>query len=254
LASGTRQYFDAAPGARSRPRTVALTLPDLTCTLQSDSAVFSGDRIDPGTKLLLLDVPPPRAGATNALDLGCGYGPIAVTLAHRLPAATVWAVDTNPRAVELCRTNAAATGAGSVRASVVTAERPWGEVPDDVGFDVIWSNPPIRIGKAAMHELLTRWLDRLADGGVAHLVVQKHLGSDSLARWLAEQGWPTERISSRAGYRILEVRARSHGRGDDDGSSDAGGPSDAGGSGGVGSPGDAGGPGGPGGPAGTGAP
>jgi 16S rRNA (guanine1207-N2)-methyltransferase len=73
-------------------------------------------------------------------------------------------------------------------------------------FDRIVSNPPIRIGKTALHGLLLRWLPRLTPDGTAHLVVQKHLGSDSLARWLTEQGYPTTRLASRAGYRILKVR------------------------------------------------
>jgi 16S rRNA (guanine1207-N2)-methyltransferase len=201
-------YFEARPRAASDPRTVELVLPDLTVALRADRAVFSGDRVDPGTRHLLLDVPPPPPGTRHALDLGCGYGPVAVTLARRAPGATVWAVDVNERAVELCRANAAALGAGAVRASTVTDGRPFGDVPDDVELDLIWSNPPVRIGKPALHALLGRWLDRLAPTGRAWLVVQKHLGSDTLARWLDGQGWPTERVSSRAGYRLLAVDPR----------------------------------------------
>jgi len=202
-------YFDADPAAPSEPRTVELTLPDLSLTLRSDRAVFSGDRVDPGTKYLLLEAPAPDPAVAHALDLGCGYGPIAVTLAHRAPGARVWAVDVNERAVGLCRANAIDTGtAERVDVSVVRDGAPFGSVPHDVAFDLIWSNPPIRIGKAAMHDVLTRWLDRLAPEGRAVLVVQKHLGSDSLQRWLTDQGWPTDRLSSRAGYRLLDVRAR----------------------------------------------
>jgi 16S rRNA (guanine1207-N2)-methyltransferase len=182
-----------------------LTLPDLTISLQTDRGVFSGERIDPGTKYLLLDAPTPPPAAAHVLDLGCGYGPIAVTLAHRLPQATVWAIDVNERAVELCRTNATTAGHANVRPSVVTDAAPDGDVPDDVRFDLIWSNPPIRIGKPALHALLTRWLDRLTDTGRAVLVVQKHLGSDSLQQWLDGQGWHVDRLGSRAGYRLLGV-------------------------------------------------
>ena len=160
--------------------------------------MFARGEIDAGTKLLLLEAPAP-APEGDLLDLGCGYGPMALTLARRSPAATVWAVDVNRRALELTGANAGANGLGNVR----TAE-PDG-VPDDVRFATIWSNPPIRIGKQALHELLLRWLPRLADGGRAVLVVQKHLGADSLARWLVEQGFPTTRLQSRVGYRLLEV-------------------------------------------------
>jgi 16S rRNA (guanine1207-N2)-methyltransferase len=201
-------YFDARPHTPSAPRTVDLVLPDLTVALATDRSVFSGDRVDPGTRVLLLDAPPPPAGTRHALDLGCGYGPVALTLAHRAPGATVWALDVNERAVDLCRANAAALGATGVRASVVSAERPDGDVPPEVALDLIWSNPPIRIGKVALHALLTRWLDRLTPTGRAWLVVQRNLGADSLQRWLDGGGWPTERVSSRAGYRLLAVGPR----------------------------------------------
>ncbi len=78
-------------------------------------------------------------------------------------------------------------------------------------FAAIWSNPPIRIGKQALHALLLQWLPRLADGAPALMVVQKNLGSDSLQRWLTEQGWPTERLTSRNAFRraaVLPCRRR----------------------------------------------
>jgi 16S rRNA (guanine1207-N2)-methyltransferase len=177
---------------------VRLALPDLTLDLTTDRGVFSRDGVDPGTKLLLLDAPAP-APRGDLLDLGCGYGPIAVTLARRSPEATVWAVDVNRRARDLTAANAEAAGAGNVRVAAPD------DVPDDVRFATIWSNPPIRIGKAALHDLLLRWLSRLSPGGRAVLVVQKHLGADSLLRWLEEGGHPTTRLQSRLGYRLLEV-------------------------------------------------
>jgi 16S rRNA (guanine1207-N2)-methyltransferase len=206
-------YFDARPGVASRPRTVRLTLPDLTVELTTDAGVFSGDAVDAGTKYLLLDAPPPPSGPVDLLDLGCGYGPIAVTLARRSPDATVWAVDVNERAVRLCAANASAAGVPGVRA-VVAADPQAATasgLPGNVRFAAIYSNPPIRIGKPALHRLLTDWLPRLATGGHAYLVVQKHLGSDSLARWLDDQGWTTTRLGSRAGYRLLDVSAPNDG-------------------------------------------
>jgi 16S rRNA (guanine1207-N2)-methyltransferase len=201
-------YFQAEPSTASRRRTVPLVLPDWTVELQTDRSVFSGDRVDPGTRVLLVEAPAPRGPVRHALDLGCGYGPIALTLAHRHPDARVWAVDVNARAVELCRDNAAALGLGGVHASVTSDADPTGSIPDDVRFDLLWSNPPIRVGKAVLHDLLLRWLGRLSPTGEAVLVVHKHLGSDSLQRWLGDQGYPTERLTSRAGYRLLRVGPR----------------------------------------------
>jgi 16S rRNA (guanine1207-N2)-methyltransferase len=193
-------YFDQEPRVASDPRTVPLVLPDLSVALTTDRGVFARDAVDPGTKLLLLDgAPPPPEG--DLLDLGCGYGPIAVALARRAPGARVWAVDVNRRALDLCAANAEAAGV-----DVRTAAP--GEVPADVQFAGIWSNPPVRIGKEALHDLLATWLDRLAPDGRAVLVVHRHLGADSLARWLADAGWPTARTGSRMGYRLLEVRPR----------------------------------------------
>ena len=193
-------YFDQDPAVASDRRTVPLVLPDLSVTLTTDRGVFGRDAVDPGTKLLLLEGPPPPAEG-DLLDLGCGYGPIAVALARRAPAARVWAVDVNRRALELCATNAEAAG---VEVHAATPD----EVPTDVRFAGIWSNPPVRIGKGALHALLVTWLERLAPDGRAALVVHRHLGADSLARWLAEQGWPATRIGSRMGYRLLEVGSR----------------------------------------------
>ena len=193
-------YFSPGPDTPSQPTTVRLDLPDLSLVLRADRGVFSATRVDPGTKVLLgVAPPPPPAG--DLLDLGCGYGPIALTLATRAPGATVWAVDVNDRAVALTEANAAAAGLANVR-----AVRPE-EVPAEVRFAAIWSNPPVRVGKAAMHELLTTWLARLAPGAAATLVVQKHLGADSLHRWLQGEGWAVERLASRMAYRVLDVRS-----------------------------------------------
>jgi 16S rRNA G1207 methylase RsmC len=194
-------YFDPTPAGRSAPRTVRLDLPDRSLLLTTDRGVFAGDRIDAGTKYLLLEGGPARASGT-LVDLGCGYGPIACTLAARAPNTEVWAVDVNQRALDLARANAAALDLRNVH--VATPD----DVPSSLVVDELWSNPPIRIGKAALHDLLTGWLDRLAVDGRARLVVQKHLGADSLQRWLASEGWPVDRIGSRAGYRLLEVRPR----------------------------------------------
>ena len=196
-------YFSPTPAGASDRRTVRLVLPDLSVDLVTDRGVFSGDRVDPGTKLLLSEVDVPATLSGDVLDLGCGYGPIAVTVARRAPGSVVWAVDVNERALALAAENAAANGVGDRVRAVVTAM-----VPADVRFSAIYSNPPIRIGKAALHALLTTWLDRLVPDGRAWLVVHKHLGSDSLAAWLSDAGFGVRRSGSRMGYRILEVGPR----------------------------------------------
>ena len=196
------QYWTDSPGVASRPSEVDLLLPDVDLRLTTDRGVFSADRVDRGTRYLLLEGPDLPTGPVDLLDLGCGYGPIACTLASRRPEARVWAVDVNERARDLCRANAAAAGLANVEVAAPD------DVPVDLRLTAIWSNPPIRIGKPALHDLLTRWLDLLTHDGTAHFVVQRHLGADSLARWLDDRGWATERRGSRKGFRLLDVAAR----------------------------------------------
>lgn len=192
-------YFTAQPASPAELRPLAVRLAGQDVEVEVASGIFSPGGIDKGTRVLLDEVPaPPPSG--DLLDLGCGWGPLALTMALRSPAATVWAVDVNERALDLVRRNAERLGLPGVRAATPD------DVPDDVRFAVIWSNPPIRVGKQVLHDLLRRWLPRLADDAAAWLVVQKNLGSDSLARWVeAELGLPTERAASSKGFRVLRV-------------------------------------------------
>ncbi len=199
VAAGGGHYFTDDPTVGSKPSTVRLTLPDLSVELHTDRGVFSADRVDPGTKLLLMELPGLRSGAV--VDVGCGYGPICTTLALRRPGQPIWAVDVNSRALALTRKNLLRHASTSTPVQVVRPE----DVPPDLKVVAIVSNPPIRIGKAALHSLLDQWLGRLEPGGEAWLVVQKHLGADSLAKWLNSRGFDVERIRSRQGYRLLKV-------------------------------------------------
>jgi 16S rRNA (guanine1207-N2)-methyltransferase len=190
-------YFSADPKVASRPRTISITLPDLRFELDTDRGVFAHGHLDAGTDLLLRSLGPIPPG--ELVDVGCGYGAIAITLALRNPDARVWAVDVNHRALDLCARNAERAGAGNV----VPAEPD--AVPARLKFAAAYSNPPVRLGKPALHELLLTWIGRLQPAAAATLVVQRHLGADSLAAWLTGLGHQVERIRSKAGYRILEV-------------------------------------------------
>ncbi len=195
-----QHYFSEEPLARSTPRQVELTQDGRIFTFLTDAGVFSCREVDLGTRVLLAHAPLPDLDG-DVLDLGCGYGPIAVTLAARLPRTRVWAVDVNTRAVALAAQNAVAAGLDNVSAGGPDL------VPAGIRFAAIYSNPPIRIGKAGLHELLATWLPRLAPDGSACLVVARNLGADSLGRWLAEeQGYRVARLRSQKGYRLLSVR------------------------------------------------
>jgi 16S rRNA G1207 methylase RsmC len=193
-------YFSANPEAAKRQYPVQFEALGQTFEVSAASGTFSASRLDAGTQFLLskLELRPSRG---EFLDIGCGWGPIAISLARFSPEARVWALDVNTRSLEATSLNAQKLGLQNLRA--VTAE----EIPADTKFDAIWSNPPIRIGKQALHELLSSWLPRLAPGGRALLVVHKHLGSDSLERWLAETmtDFRVSRLDSSKGYRIISV-------------------------------------------------
>ena len=169
------------------------------------SKVFSTSRLDLGTRQLLAEAPCLPATGTF-LDVGCGWGPIALAMAKEAPEATVWAVDVNNRAIDLTRRNATSHGCTNVRA-MSEDEALAAMATDDVRFDVMWSNPPIRIGKEALHALLAQWLGRLSPTGVAYLVVQRNLGADSLISWLNGRGYDAEKYASKKGYRIIKVRS-----------------------------------------------
>lgn len=195
---GASQYFDQQPTASSKRQLVTLRLHDLRLELVTDRGVFARERVDPGTRVLLETAPPPPQGGA-LLDLGAGYGAVALALALRAPQTQVWAVEVNRRALELVRENAERAGV----ANVVAAQPE--DVPGTLRFAALYSNPPVRIGKEALHTLLAGWLPRLDREASAYLVVQRNLGADSLARWLEGSGYAVERLASRKGYRVLAV-------------------------------------------------
>lgn len=195
------QYFAAQPSSSDTRRHLTINLAGRPTTVEVSNGVFSSSRLDLGTSVLLRHTPePPIQG--NFLDLGCGWGPIALRMAFLRPQATIWAIDSNERALELTRHNAKLNAITNIEA--VSADH----LPDGLTFDLIWSNPPIRIGKEALHQLLMTYLPRLTDGGAAYLVVQRNLGSDSLITWLQAQlpqNWTVLKYASSKGYRVIEV-------------------------------------------------
>lgn len=198
-------YFTADPSVPFTRAPVQASVWGHELELTSGSGVFARGRVDVGTAVLLRETEPP-AGVRRVLDLGCGYGVLAVALAVAVPGARVTAVDVNERALALTRENASALGVEDRVTALTPAEALAVHGAEVEAYDEIWSNPPIRIGKEALHALLLTWLPRLAPGGRAVLVVGKNLGADSLQRWLGEQGWPTSRTASAKGFRVLEVR------------------------------------------------
>jgi 16S rRNA G1207 methylase RsmC len=194
-------YFSQEPKSNYQPKQIELNVAGEVFKVSTASGTFSPLRVDVGTSVLIdhLELAPNNG---NILDLGCGWGPIAMNLAKHSPKATIWAVDVNNRSLELTSENAKTIGVSNIRAATPD------KVPADIEFSGIWSNPPIRIGKKELHALLLTWLPRLEKGASAYLVVQKNLGSDSLQKWLTEtlvDGFEATRLTSVKTYRIIQV-------------------------------------------------
>ena len=197
----SEHYFSSEPGTEFTPREIRVWLAERELTVTTANSVFSPDHVDGGTKILL-DWLAKAPTEGNLIDVGCGWGPIAISLAMHAPEATVWAVDVNERSLELTRANAERLGLTNIR--VCSPE----EVPSDIEFTGVWSNPPIRVGKDVLHEILLTWLPKLIEGAEAYLVVAKQLGADSLQKWLSEQlgeEFAVDRIETAKGFRVIRV-------------------------------------------------
>ncbi len=205
-------YFSADPSVPFAREPFTCEVWGRRLALVSGSGVYSRGRLDVGTAVLFRETEPPAPGLV--LDLGTGYGVIGLSIAASwrgdgvTPDATtgITGVEVNQRAVVLANENAATLGLSDL----FSAREPEA-VAGDVRFDEIWSNPPIRIGKQALHDLLLRWFARLRPGGRAVMVVGKNLGGDSLQTWLTDQGYPTTRLASAKGFRVLESRRAGEG-------------------------------------------
>ncbi|MEY4532985.1 MAG: hypothetical protein RI926_754 [Actinomycetota bacterium] len=197
----TEHYFSAQPAGELRSTEIAVRLAHGDYTVETAGSIFSPDHIDAGTEQLLYSAPTP-AESGNFLDLGCGWGAIALTLGLEAPGASIYAVDVNERALELTKRNAARLGLTNITVGLPDS------VESSISFDLIWSNPPIRVGKAELHQIMSTWLPRLNVNGEAYLVVAKHLGADSFEKWLGTEFNATHEVTredTRKGFRIIKV-------------------------------------------------
>lgn len=202
--TGGEQYFSANPNSLDLRRTLHVVLRGHEVSVQVSNGVFSSSKLDLGTAVLLKHAPqPPENG--RFFDIGCGWGAISLALGFESPNAQIYAVDVNERALDLTGINAKNAGLNNIHTYLVEDALKEDALKD---INLIWSNPPIRVGKDVLHNILITWLPRLKVGGAAYLVVQKNLGSDSLITWLSKtlgEDFSVEKYASSKGYRIIEV-------------------------------------------------
>lgn len=197
----SEHYFSQEPESEFSPKEIRVWLAERELTVTTANSIFSPDHVDGGTRILL-DWLAKAPTEGDLIDVGCGWGPIAISLALHAPKATVWAVDVNERSLELTRINAAKLGLTNIR--VCKPE----DVPNYIEFSGVWSNPPIRVGKEALHQILMTWLPRLVEGGEGYLVVAKQLGADSLQKWLADElgaEFDVARVETAKGFRVIRT-------------------------------------------------
>lgn len=202
LTTSAKHYFSTNPSSKLIERKLEVVIRGKTFKILSANGVFSGKKLDIGTEVLFRYAPePPPTG--NFLDLGCGWGPISLALASASPSAQIWAIDINERARFLTTQNAKENQLTNL--AVLSPSELENKAQT---FDLIWSNPPVRIGKSALQTLTQKWLNCLKPTGQAVLVMNKNLGADSYTNWLRENGWKVSKIGSAKGFRVLCVTSK----------------------------------------------
>jgi 16S rRNA (guanine1207-N2)-methyltransferase len=193
------QYFAARPRSRRRPSKIQVAIRGLGFTFRTDAGVFSGDRIDRGTELLLeaLDLGP----CELILDLGCGYGAIGIVAARLSAGAHVILTDVNERAVALARKNVAANGVGNAEVRAGDLYAP----VVGLAFDHILCNPPIRAGRGVVDRIVAEAPAHLLEGGRLWLVARTRQGADSLRRRMADAFGSAEIVKRGGGFKVLRA-------------------------------------------------
>ena len=195
----SNQYFENNKDLISEPKEITYYYRGKTINLTSDNGIFSKDSVDFGSSLMLKSIT--EFDKKTILDVGCGYGVIGITLAIFNPEATVTMVDVNLRALELSRSNALKNGVNNV---VIKESFAYQNI--DGKFDMIVTNPPIRAGKAVVHEILEGSFEHLNDDGVLYVVIQKKQGAESAVKKLQTLYTVVDKITQDKGYWILKCK------------------------------------------------
>ncbi|QJD85095.1 class I SAM-dependent methyltransferase [Cohnella herbarum] len=173
-------YYSNKPQSASNRKAFESELRGFNLRLTSDAGVFSRDGVDYGSRVLIESMEIPRDA--QVLDIGCGYGPIGLIAARLAPQGHVKMIDINERAVELAELNAQANGIHNVS----FAQSDLFSAVNGETFDVILSNPPIRAGKAVVHQLFVESWNHLNPGGTIWVVIQNKQGAPSARAKLEE--------------------------------------------------------------------
>ena len=198
----SEHYYTENPNTKSNPETWEARLDNRTFRFTSDSGVFSKEKVDFGSQLLIESVDLSSFPEGDLLDVGCGYGPMGLALALKDTNRTVEMVDVNTRALELAQKNAEANKISNV---TIYSSNIYDAV-EKKGFAGVFSNPPIRAGKKVVHQILEEAYNHLKSGGYLTIVIQKKQGAPSAKKKMEEVFDNVERIAHDKGYWILQSK------------------------------------------------
>lgn len=197
-------YYSKKPTTKSEQQTWETFVEDESFSFVTDTGVFSKNKLDTGSEVLMTTAGKMKYPKGDLLDIGCGYGPVGLYLARKFPDRQVEMVDINERALALAAENAKRNQIDNV--SIYQSDL-FMEVKNKK-FAGIFSNPPIRAGKQVVHEILEESYDYLIEGGALQIVIQKKQGAPSAREKMKEVFGNVERIALEKGYWILESRRR----------------------------------------------
>lgn len=193
-------YFTNQPNSKTDKKVFSFTLRGNALKFQSDAGVFSRNEVDFGSRVLIETFTFPGVEGT-ILDVGCGYGPIGLSIAKEDPNRLVEMVDVNLRAIELAKENAKANNIENVKIYESSIyENVTGE------YAAILTNPPIRAGKTVVHTILKEAHEKLLPGGELWVVIQKKQGAPSAMELLKELFDEVEVVKKEKGYYIIKSK------------------------------------------------
>ncbi len=190
-------YFSRKPASPRKRIVISDVIRGVPVEFVTEPGVFSPNRVDPGTRILIENLEIPSEG--SVLDIGCGYGVIGIIIAKLNPRLKVYLIDINPRAVELAKLNAKIN---RVLDRVVVLQGNLYEPVKNKTFNLIVSNPPISAGQQIVSELVRKAKDHLINGGIIEIVLRK--GIRSIMETMKKTYGNVEVIARKSGYKVLK--------------------------------------------------
>ncbi|MBN6889656.1 16S rRNA (guanine1207-N2)-methyltransferase [Cytobacillus horneckiae] len=195
----SEHYYSQNQKVESEPKNWNYTLRNRSYRFKTDNGVFSKGEVDFGSKLLIETFEIPGIQG-DILDVGCGYGPIGLSMASIMADRTIHMVDVNLRALGLAKENADLNGIRNVQ--IYESDKLEGIKGNK--FAAILTNPPIRAGKKTVHDIFEQSYERLLEGGELWIVIQKKQGAPSAIEKLEQLFSNVETVTKKKGYFILK--------------------------------------------------